>query len=173
VAHACNPSYSGGRDQEDPGLKPGQANSSRDPISKNPSQKKGWRSGLRWRPWVQTPVLPKQNKKNLKVNLCGITVVVFTSFVYSWISNNLFFLPQNTQVSPLAYKYKNDVINISCWLESLAKHEWEDMACSLFLLISGSKPLKHFITGWHCTRRWPKNICQLAGMPFFSSMLQL
>jgi hypothetical protein len=38
VAHACNPNYSGSRDQEDRGLKPTQANSSRDPISKNPSQ---------------------------------------------------------------------------------------------------------------------------------------
>jgi hypothetical protein len=28
VAHACNPSYSGGRDQEDLGSKPAQANSS-------------------------------------------------------------------------------------------------------------------------------------------------
>jgi hypothetical protein len=27
AAHACNPSYSGGRDQEDQGLKPAQANS--------------------------------------------------------------------------------------------------------------------------------------------------
>jgi hypothetical protein len=27
VAHTCNPRYSGGRDQEDCGLKPGQANS--------------------------------------------------------------------------------------------------------------------------------------------------
>jgi hypothetical protein len=35
VAHACNPSYSGGRDQEDHGLKPAQANSSRDPMLKN------------------------------------------------------------------------------------------------------------------------------------------
>jgi hypothetical protein len=41
VAHACNPSYSGGRDKEDHGSKPAQANSSRDPISKNPSQKIG------------------------------------------------------------------------------------------------------------------------------------
>jgi hypothetical protein len=32
VAHACNPSYSGGRDQEDCGLKPDWANSSWDPI---------------------------------------------------------------------------------------------------------------------------------------------
>jgi hypothetical protein len=35
VAHACNPSYSGGRDQKDQGLKPAQANSSRDSISEN------------------------------------------------------------------------------------------------------------------------------------------
>jgi hypothetical protein len=32
VAHACNPSHSGGRDQENHGLKPAQANSLQDPI---------------------------------------------------------------------------------------------------------------------------------------------
>jgi hypothetical protein len=35
VAHTCNPSYWGGRDQEDCGVKP--ANNSRDPLSKNPN----------------------------------------------------------------------------------------------------------------------------------------
>jgi hypothetical protein len=40
VAHTCNPSYSGGRDQENPGSKPAQANSSRDPILKIPNIKK-------------------------------------------------------------------------------------------------------------------------------------
>jgi hypothetical protein len=40
VAHTCKPSYSGGRDQEDRGLKPIWANSSRDYLEKNPSQKK-------------------------------------------------------------------------------------------------------------------------------------
>jgi hypothetical protein len=45
VAHACNPSYSGGRDQEDHGLKPAQENSSQDPILKIPNTKKGWQSG--------------------------------------------------------------------------------------------------------------------------------
>jgi hypothetical protein len=41
VAHICNPSYSGGRDQEDQGLKPAQANSSARPyFKKNPSQKR-------------------------------------------------------------------------------------------------------------------------------------
>jgi hypothetical protein len=33
-----NPTYSGGSDQEDWGLKPAQPSSSWDPISKNPSQ---------------------------------------------------------------------------------------------------------------------------------------
>jgi hypothetical protein len=41
VAHACNPSYSGGRDQRDCSLKPAQAHSSQDPILKKPITKKG------------------------------------------------------------------------------------------------------------------------------------
>jgi hypothetical protein len=41
VAHACNPNYSGGRDQEDPGSKPALRNSSQDPISKKPFTKIG------------------------------------------------------------------------------------------------------------------------------------
>jgi hypothetical protein len=41
VAHTCNPTYSGGRNQEDCGLKPAQANSSQDPILKKPFTKKG------------------------------------------------------------------------------------------------------------------------------------
>jgi hypothetical protein len=40
VVHTCNHSYSGGRDQEDRGSKPTQANSS-DPISKKLIAKKG------------------------------------------------------------------------------------------------------------------------------------
>jgi hypothetical protein len=40
VAHAYNPIYSECRDQEDPGLKPAQANSSWDPISKKTHHKK-------------------------------------------------------------------------------------------------------------------------------------
>jgi hypothetical protein len=42
VAHACNPSYLEGRNQEDHSSKPAQANSSQDPISKIPITKKGW-----------------------------------------------------------------------------------------------------------------------------------
>jgi hypothetical protein len=45
VAHACNPSYSGSRDQEDCSLKLAWANSSGDPSSRTPSQKKKKKSG--------------------------------------------------------------------------------------------------------------------------------
>jgi hypothetical protein len=40
VAHACNSSYSGDRDEENYSLRP-----ARDPISKIPNTKKGWQSG--------------------------------------------------------------------------------------------------------------------------------
>jgi hypothetical protein len=40
VAHTCNPSYSGGQDQEAHSSKPAQENNSWDPILKNPSQKR-------------------------------------------------------------------------------------------------------------------------------------
>jgi hypothetical protein len=41
VAHACNPRYSGGRDQEDHGPKPARANSLQDSISRIPNTKTG------------------------------------------------------------------------------------------------------------------------------------
>jgi hypothetical protein len=50
VACVYNPSYSGGRDQEDPHLKSAQGNSSGDPISKRPITKKGWWRGSKCRP---------------------------------------------------------------------------------------------------------------------------
>jgi hypothetical protein len=63
VAHAYNPRYSGGRAQEDWGLKPAQGNCSYGPILKKPITKKSWSSALRCKPWVQTPVLQKTNKQ--------------------------------------------------------------------------------------------------------------
>jgi hypothetical protein len=63
VAHACTPSYSGGRDQEDGGLKPAWTNSSQDAILKKPFTKKGWLNDSRCWPSVQTPVLEKKKKK--------------------------------------------------------------------------------------------------------------
>jgi hypothetical protein len=65
VAHACNPSYSGGRQQEDCSSKPAWANSLQDPISKKHFTKKGWWSGSRCKPWVQTSVLQKKRVINI------------------------------------------------------------------------------------------------------------
>jgi hypothetical protein len=68
MAHACHPSYSGGRDMEDRDSKPVQENRSQDPISKKPFTEKGW---LEW-PWIQNPVL--QNKQtNKKCFLRGVS----------------------------------------------------------------------------------------------------
>jgi hypothetical protein len=50
VAHACNPSYSGGRDQEDHGLKPAPGKLYPRLYLEKPFTKKGWWSGSRCRP---------------------------------------------------------------------------------------------------------------------------
>jgi hypothetical protein len=63
VAHAYNPSYSAGRDQEDGSSKPAWANSWQDPISKKPITKMGWWSGLRYR---LEPKYCQKKKKSLK-----------------------------------------------------------------------------------------------------------
>jgi hypothetical protein len=63
VAHACNSSYLGDRDQEDWGLKTALANSSRDPILKKNHHKKKIAGGVahsQCRPWVQAPEPPKK-----------------------------------------------------------------------------------------------------------------
>jgi hypothetical protein len=54
-AHACNSSYSGGRDQKDPGSKPARANSSYRPYFEKTITEQVWWCGSRCRPWVQTP----------------------------------------------------------------------------------------------------------------------
>jgi hypothetical protein len=46
VAHVFNPSYSGGRDQDDLGSKPAQANSSWDPILKKKNYHKKKAGGV-------------------------------------------------------------------------------------------------------------------------------
>jgi hypothetical protein len=48
VAHACNPSYSGGRYQKNSGSKPAWANNLRDPIKKKVHHKKGLAEWLKW-----------------------------------------------------------------------------------------------------------------------------
>jgi hypothetical protein len=62
VAPACNPSYSGGRDQEDRDLKPAQANSSQDPISKKPFTKIGLVEWLEVKVLSSSPSTAKKKK---------------------------------------------------------------------------------------------------------------
>jgi O-acetyl-ADP-ribose deacetylase (regulator of RNase III) len=62
VIHTCNPSYSGGRDQEDRGSKPTQENSSQDPLSKKTLHK------IRLVAWIKVKAVssrpvPHQKKK--------------------------------------------------------------------------------------------------------------
>jgi hypothetical protein len=61
VAHTCNPSYSGGRHQEDHGSKP--ANSSQDPISKKPITKKRRRGSTKLEALNTNPRAAKKKKK--------------------------------------------------------------------------------------------------------------
>jgi hypothetical protein len=65
VAHACNPSYSGGRDD---GAKPAWANSSWDPIFKKPITKKDCWSSSRCRPRVQA-LVPPRKKKSISISI--------------------------------------------------------------------------------------------------------
>jgi hypothetical protein len=61
LTHTCNPTYSGGRDQEDRSSKPTWASSSQDPISKKKKiTKKDLWSDSRCRPWDKTSALGKK-----------------------------------------------------------------------------------------------------------------
>jgi hypothetical protein len=61
VVHAYNPSYSGGRDQEDHGSKLGQANTLQDLISKKLNTKKDWWSS--WGPEFKPQNCKKKERK--------------------------------------------------------------------------------------------------------------
>jgi hypothetical protein len=63
VAHACNPSYLGGRNQQDHGSKPAWANSSSDPISKKPITKKGVVEWLKVQALSSSPSTTQKKKK--------------------------------------------------------------------------------------------------------------
>jgi hypothetical protein len=68
VAHTCNPSYSGGRDQEDHGSKPARANSSQAPL-KNRSQKIGLVEWFKVKALISSPRTANNNNENLR-NQC-------------------------------------------------------------------------------------------------------
>jgi hypothetical protein len=62
VAHACNPSYSGGRDQKDLGLKPAWANSSARPYLEKPFTKIGLVEWLNVKALSSNPSTNNNNK---------------------------------------------------------------------------------------------------------------
>jgi hypothetical protein len=98
LAHNHNPNYSGDRDQEDGGSKPAWANSSCEPASKNNQHKKVLAEWLKkysthlasFRPWVQTPVPPKKEKRkkeNWERDIIRNNVVPDIS--WGWIMNKI------------------------------------------------------------------------------------
>jgi hypothetical protein len=89
VAYACNPSYSGSRDQEDCGSKPTQANSLQDPISKKLITKKGWWSSSCCRSPKVLSSKPSAHPKKTKTK----TSVPFVREKSIRHKNNLNFFP--------------------------------------------------------------------------------
>jgi hypothetical protein len=67
VIHTCNPSYSGGRDQEDRGSKPTQENSSQDPLSKKTLHKIRLVAWIKVKAVSSRPVPHQKKKKKLDV----------------------------------------------------------------------------------------------------------
>jgi hypothetical protein len=73
VAHACNPSYSGGSNQEDWGSKPAQANSLRNPNVKIPDTKRT--GGVAQD--VGPEFKPQYRKKKKTVHKLGAVVLAY------------------------------------------------------------------------------------------------
>jgi hypothetical protein len=65
VAHTSNPSYSGGKDQEDHSLRPAQANSSVRLYLKKPFTKIGLVEWLKVKALSSSPSTTKKKKKRL------------------------------------------------------------------------------------------------------------
>jgi hypothetical protein len=72
------PSYSGGRDQDDCGLKSPQAKNLQDPILKNPSQKRAGDVARGLGPEFKPPYCKKKKKKTAKKKYFDGEMVNFT-----------------------------------------------------------------------------------------------
>jgi hypothetical protein len=81
VAHACNPSYSGGRDQEECGSKPLGQTIHKTLSQKYPTQNRAGRVAqvvehhlASMRPCIQTPVPTKKKKKKKVLGMAEVVV---------------------------------------------------------------------------------------------------
>jgi hypothetical protein len=83
VAHACNPSYPGGRDHEDHGLKPPWKSTPGDPILKESFIKNGCWSDSRWRPWVLIPIRVK-DYRYVPPRICFVHLKYVPPLQVSW-----------------------------------------------------------------------------------------
>jgi hypothetical protein len=119
VAHVCNPSDSGGRDQEDLGSKPVQANSSIAPISKTPIKRKKKKRGdggqlVEWlKVWVLSlsPRTTKKKKKKSPTQTKKTVVLNTDSFpVMTWIQGT----PKTTMPLPQGALEQSDFVLCLC-----------------------------------------------------------
>jgi hypothetical protein len=83
--HACNPSYSGGRDQEDSGLKPAWANSSWDTTSRKKKQTQIRRKASRVAQGVGLEFKSQYHKKR-RILLPGLMWRNFSSYFFFTVS---------------------------------------------------------------------------------------
>jgi hypothetical protein len=83
VAHTCNPRYSGGRDQDDRGSKPAQANSSRDSISKKTLTKRAYGVAQGEGPRVKPQYSKKKKRKKATADLVDSFIASENYFPFS------------------------------------------------------------------------------------------
>jgi hypothetical protein len=115
VAHICNPSYSGGRDQEDHGSKPVWANSLWDYILKIHITKKGLVEWLKIQALSANPTITKKKKNswwNTDPNVTSKTLKIFRrkeKRKFWWLKLGKDFWHMTTKTLSI----RNQVINLS------------------------------------------------------------
>jgi hypothetical protein len=87
VACTYTPSYLGGRDQEDHGSKPAQANSLKDPILKKHITKKGLVEWLKMKALRSSPITTKKEKSIWLGKILGISSTSTYKVTFSKFGN--------------------------------------------------------------------------------------
>jgi hypothetical protein len=128
VAHTCNPSYSGSRDQEDCGSKPTRANSSWETISKKATTKRAGRVvqgvGLEFKPQYQKK--KKRGPVSLSLWISSSKVYRGTSGISIACLRPYFTLPTKPLEPFLTLRAKIWIHNLQIWaqLPNLRHRQW-------------------------------------------------